>query len=133
MFTQPAFINKNTPELREKLEELGYRVLPDIFNSPCLSTCLYGYAVPTDNHNLGGGIDCGVNEELFLAIAALRSDSDYRQFFRITDLTTGNVGTPVRLAYGKRACKSRFLLLKNHDYLIEKLTPNELINHFTGR
>lgn len=31
-----------------------------------------------------GSVDCGTNEELFLAIAALRDDSNYMQWF-ITD------------------------------------------------
>ena len=27
-FTQPCYIRKNTPELRKKLEELGYKIEP---------------------------------------------------------------------------------------------------------
>lgn len=32
MFIQSAFIRKNIPELREKLEELGYEILPSVVN-----------------------------------------------------------------------------------------------------
>ena len=31
--------------------------------------------------NFTNSIDCGTNEDLFLAIAALRDDSDYMQWF----------------------------------------------------
>lgn len=80
-FTQRAFIRKNTPELRAKLCGLGIKVFPDIFNFPCLS-CSDGLAFPADGNNRNGGIDCGDNENLFLAIAALRDDSDYMQWFK---------------------------------------------------
>lgn len=37
-FTTPCFIRKNTPELRDKLRELGYKVLTNFSNFPCLAT-----------------------------------------------------------------------------------------------
>ena len=44
------------------------------------------FDIPFDKHSAlcGKFIDCGTNEELFLAIAALRDDSNYMQWF-ITD------------------------------------------------
>lgn len=79
-FTQPAFIRKNTPELRKKLTDLGYKVFPNFIYFPCLS-CSNGYAIPADNLNRDGNFDCKDNENLFLALAALRDDSDYMQWF----------------------------------------------------
>ena len=85
MFTQKCFIRKNTPELVKKLELLGYIIVNfgviDIFNGkPYLLTDtnggIYGMFNPEE-----GCIYCGANEELFLAIAALRDDSDYMQWF----------------------------------------------------
>lgn len=40
MFTQPAFIRKNTPELRKKLENLGYKCSKIVFEHPylCIAT-----------------------------------------------------------------------------------------------
>ena len=91
----------NTPKLREKLEELGYRicVCAEFDDAVWLSN-----SVQTDSiHGIGYfgedelcktqeealsiyenttlDIDCGDNEELFFALAALRDDSDYMQWF----------------------------------------------------
>lgn len=92
-FTTPCFIRKNTQELRKKLIELGYkssRVIDDNEES-CLATGLNKYTHITnemldskDPHitwNCAGRIDCGTNEELFLALAALRDDTDKFQWF----------------------------------------------------
>jgi hypothetical protein len=92
-FTQPCFIRKNTPELRKKLEELGYEansyecfwddenryIITTIgsngfaFYTLCVKNCCI-----LENKEF---IDCGDNEELFLAIAALRTDSPDYQWF----------------------------------------------------
>ena len=92
-FTQPCFIRKNTPELRKKLEELGYEanayecfwddenryIITTIDNNGfafytlCIKNCCI-----LENKEF---IDCGDNEELFLAIAALRDDTDINQWF----------------------------------------------------
>ena len=98
-FTTPCFIRKNTPELRKKLEELGYVKNSPIWTDNCSIIWAYQYPVkgfdtpnyviansfdiPFDKHSLlcGEFIDCGTNEELFLAIAALRDDTDENQWF----------------------------------------------------
>lgn len=92
-FIQSCFIRKNTPELRKKLEELGYGantyeyfwddenryIITAIgsngfaFYSLCIKNCCM-----LENKEF---IDCGDNEELFLALAALRDDSDINQWF----------------------------------------------------
>ena len=92
-FTTPCFIRKNTAELRKKLEELGYKQVENgvdewhipMSKLPYLET---GYDGRVDNYFVGENgywhtcaIDCGTNEDLFLALAALREDSDYMQFF----------------------------------------------------
>lgn len=99
MFTQPCFIRKNTPELRKKLEELGYK--RNSSEWALSANFLYAYQYPMegfDRPNWVTGdsldltysdgsalkdkfIDCEANELLFLAIAALRDDSDYMQWF----------------------------------------------------
>lgn len=91
MFTQSCFIKKNTPELRKKLEELGYKYNGRDTESWGASAlyCFDGKyyevytAKPSRYHSI---VDCGVNEKLFLAIAALRDDNDYMQWF-ISDET----------------------------------------------
>lgn len=100
MFTQPCFIRKNTKELIKELEELGYSKNSPSQTDKCSIIWCYQYSnekgfdtpcyviansfyIPFDKDSsfCGKFIDCGTNEELFLAIAALRDDSDYMQYF----------------------------------------------------
>lgn len=87
-FTTAAFIRRNTPELRKKLEELGYRLSGAELNEDlCIFTePEYGlYSVEffsnIPHSDETDSVDCGTNEELFLAIAALRDDTDDNQWF----------------------------------------------------
>lgn len=94
MFTAQCFIRKNTPELREKLIQLGYK------NNPLNSTDYRKYGIICRNNHFVGVpqndeefsideylnkfnyiINCENNEELFLALAALRDDTDKDQWF----------------------------------------------------
>jgi hypothetical protein len=85
-FTTAAFIRKNTPELRNKLEELGYYLHPE-----CIDDDRGNYLFVNREYYLNRplgyleefsrSIDCGTNEDLFLALAALRDDTDNNQLF----------------------------------------------------
>jgi hypothetical protein len=97
-FIQPCFIRKNSTELRKKLEELGYEpchlmtLYPDLYKN--IAACnFFGskYYGMTDNEvsrpgditdaiKNRGMIDCGINEDLFFALAALRDDTDKNQW-----------------------------------------------------
>lgn len=93
MFTTKCFIRKNTPELRGKLEKMGYRVCRCAEGA----TAVFLMAVEGDIHavhyeeldifadEVKSGkcklIDCGGNEFLFLALAAMRDDTDNDQLF----------------------------------------------------
>lgn len=88
MFTTKCFIRKNTSELRKKLEEFGYKnrhlsMSTNAENYPLLLVYHDGYyqGVFGDECGLEFYIDCGDNEELFLALAALRDDTDKYQWF----------------------------------------------------
>ena len=85
MFTQSCFINKNTEELRDKLVKLGYKYLPSIIrNRNEMLFANRGYFsnnFPYSASIIAEAIECQGNEELFLALAALRDDSDYMQYF----------------------------------------------------
>lgn len=136
-FTTAAFIRRNTPELRKKLEELGYKSVSLIEDRPCLFTSSYINVYhsifaewfdddnPHTTYNCTDRIDCGTNEDLFLAIAALRNDIDIHQWF--TD--------------GKEWFQCRFLKVGMHysdkpEILFErwhKATVEELIEHFRGK
>lgn len=141
-FTTPCFIHKNTPELRKKLEELRYNHPTDVIEDErfCIATspanCNYHIIIKgafddTNPHytwNCAGRIDCGPNEELFLAIAALRDDTDNNQLFTngkgdwgvYRDGSDG--GLPGMDFYGML---NDFNLLYYH-----KATVEELIEHF---
>ena len=85
MFVASCFIKKNTPELRKKLEELGYTYNGRDTESWGASAlyCFDGKyyevypAKPSRYHSI---VDCGTNEELFLGLAALRDDTDKNQW-----------------------------------------------------
>lgn len=88
-FTTAAFIRRNTPELRKKLKELGYNCSSLRCDRPCLYTAAYLNVYHSihpewlDNEDISktNDIDCETNEELFLAIAALRDDTNENQWF----------------------------------------------------
>lgn len=131
-FTTPAFIRKNTSELRKKLEKLGYNHPTDVIEDErfCIATspvnCNYHVILKevfddTNPHhiwNCAGRIDCGTNESLFLAIAALRDNTDKLQWF----ISPEGV----------------WVYNKDYDSILEvsfkwhKATVNELIEHFKG-
>lgn len=83
MFTQSCFIRKNTPELRKKLEDLGYTNSTNDINGDWLFVS-HGILLTVSkdfNYANSKDIDCGQNEDLFLAISALRDDTDKNQWF----------------------------------------------------
>ena len=149
VFIQPCFIRKNSPELRKKLEELGYKPSYPIFQYPevfkHIAACnffgskYYGVSDDEVSHHgeikdaikNRGMIDCGTNENLFLAIAALRDDTDVNQWFIYN--TIGNqVGKFETVVWVK--C----LDVKMEDYFsydniykfMRKATVEEIIEHF---
>lgn len=103
-FTTRCFIRKNSKDLQKKLADIGYSVCrcANFANAEWLGT------LPTNGTVHGKGyfdsemethnwtvekelnrfvsdnpkyVDCGENDDLFLAIAALRDDSDIHQWF----------------------------------------------------
>lgn len=135
-FIQQAFIIKNTADLRKKLEELGYKNLNSgnttldahnfdgrgnhkhIDEGGAIITFEDGYydvIYIIDDVTEKGRIDCGTNEDLFLALAALRDDTNNGQWF------TDGFGF--------------FFRWEPEDYYTNKLsyykaTVEELIEHF---
>ena len=118
MFTQPVFIRRNTPELRKMLEEIG--IVGNAFNSStCIGIHSSGSRFMTFSNNdfpHFNAIDCGTNEQLFLALAALRDDSDYMQWF--TEY------------YGGMVLWSKCVKDKQDSPYRRKATPTELIEYF---
>lgn len=91
-FTTPCFIRKSTHKLMDKLNGLGYRLFGCelnedlcIFIEPEYGLYSVEFFSKISHPEKSNSIDCGTNEELFLAIAALRDDTDQFQLF-----TNGN-------------------------------------------
>ena len=122
-FLQPCFIKKNTPELKKKLEELGYKM--NLIYSPnehnlYIGSGVYSSANFIDNYYL----DCGTNEELFLALAALRDDTDKNQW-----LTDGKI-------WGKFGEDLSLYPIPIINYLQSKghkATVEEIMEHFKDK
>ena len=88
-FTTLCFIRKNNEKLRASLYKLGYYEInvsekDDVYKNLRTGTDLMGRIcryMQWRSEKYNSCIDCGENEDLFLAIAALRDDSDVYQWF----------------------------------------------------
>lgn len=140
-FTTPCFIRNNTEALRKKLEELGYFNDSPEWTNNCSIIWAYQYPmkgfdtpnyviadsfdIPFDKHSAlcGKFIDCGFNEELFLAIASLRNDTDKNQWFTDGDkwILCPEIKFSTYWAYND---------VDINTDTIHKATVNELIEHF---
>ena len=142
-FTTRCFIRKNSKELQEKLAGIGYSICrcANFANAEWISTLLingtvhgkgyfdeemefHDWTVEKELNRFVIGnpkyVDCGENEELFLAIAGLRDDSDIHQLF--TD------GIRWELCGVDNASYEGFG--NRYKSVFHKATVEELINHF---
>lgn len=148
MFIQPCFIRKNSPELRKKLEELGYE--PNAYESfweddnryiiTTIGSQGYGYytlciknCCLLENELF---IDCGTNEELFLALAALRDDTNDNQWFIAQDtMWDENYNGEITVYYEE----GEWLLWGYYSFMeymlsdFRKATVEEIIEHFKDK
>ena len=140
-FTTPCFIRKNTQELRRGLKELGYFNNSPQWTNNCSIIWAYQYPmkgfdtpnyviadsfdIPFDKHSAlcGKFIDCGTNEELFLAIATLRDDTDKYQWF-----TDGDKW--ILCPKTKFSTYWVYYHIDVNTDTVHKATVNELIEHF---
>lgn len=142
-FIQPCFIRNNTPELRKKLEGLGYEPsfsmgkYPEVYKNIVVCNFFgnryYGIsddeaARPgdiTDAIKNRGLIDCGDNEDLFFALAALRDDTDINQYF---------ICDKVSFTLGKTYYPDDYLYYQYDEFFDKqnwhKATVEEIIEHF---
>lgn len=118
-FTTPCFIRRNTPELQKQLQALGYE-LSDYLHRDILFTS--GKVIVSFSANIGDSIDaidCGENEDLFLAIAALRDDTSDNQYWVFDeDFDKWKKGDFVIGRFGRCSCYCHVA------------TVEELIEHF---
>ena len=145
-FTTPCFIRKNTPELRKKLEKLGYKSRTISNNDKlCLATTannvyakhtiitneMFDSVDPHRTWNCAGRIDCGTNEELFLAIAALRDDTDDSQWFVYPPENIWFICDDDDINYARENIRDSVQAAWFH--CSHKATVEELIEHFKGK
>ena len=139
-FIQPCYIYKNTESLRENLEKLGYKCNCK-FDSNMLWIVGNNYFCSNqmllNNREIGDlvfdKICCGTNEELFLAIAALRDDSDINQWFVYNNTDWENEEDLKEITFF--LCKEKNVKSEMCCNLLyndcRKATIEELIKHFT--
>lgn len=147
MFTTPCFIRENTVRLRNELEKLGYKPFGSVKYEWDM-----GWGLSTDNRlgefesfddngleniikccspDYEDSIDCGTNEELFLAIAALRDDSDYMQWFIYNTINnTVDKFETIEWVLCKDNNICDYLNWDNCYKYCHKATVEELIEHF---
>lgn len=136
-FIQPCFIRKNTPELRKKLEELGYFPPSKIWYDENFAICTiyrdnageyFTFEIDDDFERIIAPsypyIDCGTNEELFIALASM-TDNEYGlcDYYIVT--------TDCNPRYTKGSIH-RALPISSviHPSCYRKATVEELIEHF---
>lgn len=125
-FTTPCLIYKNTLELQGKLKILGYVEHPTMMNvgiSSQFLICNRGFfaGIPLGyKEEIDNAIDCETNENLFLAISALRDDTDKNQWF--TDGYHWEI-CPDEVAYINA-------WINKYESSPHKATVEELIEHF---
>ena len=144
MFHQSCFIRKNNFQLRLALHNLGYENARNDTIGDCIATAtttqhyntISQYYVDSNDPRITwkeNRIDCGTNEELFIAIASLRNDSDKNQWFicqeeyisthtmELVKVGTWQMNTQYdKLTYGLKR-------------LWRKASVQELIEHFTKK
>lgn len=132
MFIQSCFIRKNTKELKEELKNIGYKfrcrtIIDEKWNSLyCVNgLCFDCNDIPDRYHSI---IDCCANDELFLAIAALRDDTDKHQWFVHKSKSHWWFCTDFDLFKEDYESSNEDTELKFEDW--HKASVEELIEHF---
>lgn len=139
MFTQPCFIRKNSKELQERVYRLGGRsgncIWESEFNKLLVADKDHFRCYDDEWDNADKlvekvFIDCGTDEHLFIALAALRDDSDYMQYF--------TNGTDFILC-DREDLVDMYSVLCSGAYTTDELdefhkaTPQELIEYFKDK
>ena len=126
MFAQACLIRDYNKDLISKIENIGYRNYGNPFqftDYSILYTTIDGYYVPYKVQVDSSWIDCGTNEELFLAIASLRDDTDKFQYF-----TNGVFWIKCSQLELKHELDNNYEEFCVADF--HKATVSELIEHF---
>ena len=127
MFTQQCLIHKNTKEIINFLNEIGYTLYEgsDNFSKNVACSCKFNtyFTFDDDEYVFPNTIDCKKNKELFFAVAALRDDSDKFQYF-----TNGEKWIKCSQLELKHELDNNYEEFCVADF--QKATVEELIEHF---
>jgi hypothetical protein len=99
MYTASCFIKKNNIKLREKMKSLGYNFSESLVGHPhnyialfATGGCLIGIPKTFLNDkitkligNTNDCFNCKNNEDMFIALASLRDDTDENQWFILSN------------------------------------------------
>jgi hypothetical protein len=160
-FLQSCFIRKNTPELRTKLKELGYHICSCaefedsiwlrtsfITNEPTVHGIGFidedytgrkttqeelDFFLYENSKSKNPRIDCGDNEEIFLALAALRDATNEHQWFIATDtLWDENYNGEITTYFekGQWFKYDEWSYIEDMPSYFRKATVEEIIEHF---
>lgn len=140
-FIQPCFIRKNTPELRQRLVDLGYNRYPIWMtnwkddNDVYLAIDGIFYKFPSNllDDKQDNLIDCGENEEMFLALAALRDDTNENQWFiALNTMCDENYNGEINVYYEKDEWLlwNYYTLMEDMPSDFRKATSEEIVEHF---
>lgn len=137
-FTTSCFIRKNTPELRNRLKKLGIR--PFLCNEELNAIganikvrngMVAAFTCSDSLNNCDDLIDCGTNEDLFLALAALRDDTDDSQWFVYPPENIWFICDDDDINYARENIRESVQAAWFH--CSHKATVEELIEHFKGK
>ena len=121
-FTTPCFTRKDNEFIREKLKKLGYCLIDNDNQRDGLAADHGNMYSIFECNLIDSTYNCGTNEDLFLAIAALRDDTDKYQWFTDGDLW---------FKCGDEVCNENIeYYLNKYGRKIHKASVNELIEHF---
>lgn len=139
MFTTKCFIRKNTPELRGKLKKMGYRVCRCAEETTAVYLmaghgdihAVHDESVDIFENEVKSGtcklVDCGDNEQLFIALAAMRDDTDKDQLF------TNGIDWAIKREAARNLGLPGFEYLsfpRDMDTPLHKATKEEIIEQF---
>lgn len=139
MFITNCFIRKNTPELRGKLKKMGYYVCHCTGGATAVSlmallgevhaVCAEELDIFEDEVKSGKCklIYCGDNEQLFIALAAMRDDTDKDQLF------TNGIDWAIKREIARGLGLPGFEYLsfpRDIDTPLHKATKEEIMNYF---
>lgn len=138
MFTKLCVIFKKSADIISKLKILGYNINYINDDADFIETSfINGHVLGVRKNEYVKSeltIECGINEQLFIAIASLRNDTDKYQWFIYDTTKQSNITLPSYIWFICTEDKIEDMLYYNSQYIYaHKATVEELIEHFKNK